>query len=204
MSVCMSTFLVPHLMHKAKILRRWEKHDDIKDGETQEVEPWASLGSRGALRPERETLRVGVFPRLRSQQSGKSRWDLLEVLAWCLFLSGPLVGLQTSDFCPGPINKVKGISGTHLSPFLNGAATWGSKIGFWCWLLVGRWSEDERPIVSNVRAGRSCVVHMRVPNPSPVLDKNLAPWVQEYYPVLGLGIGETLLWYFQTPVLYFM
>ena len=30
------------------------------------------------------------------------------------------------------------------------------------------------------------------------------PWVQKFYPVLGLGSGERLLWHFQTPVLYWI
>ena len=30
------------------------------------------------------------------------------------------------------------------------------------------------------------------------------PWVQKFYPVLGLGCGERLLWHFQTPVLYWI
>ena len=32
--------------------------------------------------------------------------------------------------------------------------------------------------------------------------KIVHPWVQEFYPVLGLGSGEELLRHFQTPVLY--
>ena len=34
--------------------------------------------------------------------------------------------------------------------------------------------------------------------------KFLHPWVQKFYPVLGLGSGERLLWHFQTPVLYWI
>ena len=30
------------------------------------------------------------------------------------------------------------------------------------------------------------------------------PWVQKFYPVLGLESGERLLWHFQTPVLYWI
>ena len=29
--------------------------------------------------------------------------------------------------------------------------------------------------------------------------KIVHPWVQKFYPVLGLGPGERLLWHFQTP-----
>ena len=45
---------------------------------------------------------------------------------------------------------------------------------------------------------------MRMPNPSPVLDKNRTPWVQKFYPVLGLGSGGRLLMHFQTPILYWI
>ena len=45
---------------------------------------------------------------------------------------------------------------------------------------------------------------MRLPDTSPVLDKNRAPWVQKCYPVVGLGSGERLLWHFQTPALYWV
>ena len=59
--------------------------------------------------------------------------------------------------------------------------------------------------LSSAGAGGKCVLSMRVPNPSPALDKNCAPpWVQKFYPVLGLGSGERLLWHFQTPVLYWI
>ena len=34
--------------------------------------------------------------------------------------------------------------------------------------------------------------------------KIVHPWVQKFYPVLGLGSGERLLWHFQTPVLYWI
>ena len=30
------------------------------------------------------------------------------------------------------------------------------------------------------------------------------PWVQRFYPVLGLGSGERLLWHFQAPLLYWI
>ena len=30
------------------------------------------------------------------------------------------------------------------------------------------------------------------------------PWIQKFYPALGLGSGERLLWHFQTPVLYWI
>ena len=34
---------------------------------------------------------------------------------------------------------------------------------------------------------------IRMPNPSPTLEKISHPWVQEFYPVLGLGSGGRLL-----------
>ena len=34
--------------------------------------------------------------------------------------------------------------------------------------------------------------------------KIVHPWVQKFYPVLGLVSGERLLWHFQTPVLYWI
>ena len=48
---------------------------------------------------------------------------------------------------------------------------------------------------------RSCVFPKRVPNPNPTLIKNLHPWVQEFYPVWGLGSGGRRLMHFQTPTL---
>ena len=47
---------------------------------------------------------------------------------------------------------------------------------------------------------------MRLPDPSPVLDKNRAPiWVQKFYPQYwGWGLEKRLLWHFQTPVLYWI
>ena len=30
----------------------------------------------------------------------------------------------------------------------------------------------------------------------------MRPWLQKFYPVLRLGSGESLVWHFQTPVLY--
>ena len=58
--------------------------------------------------------------------------------------------------------------------------------------------------LSSAGAGGSCARPMRLPDPSPVLDKIMHPWVQKFYPVLGLGSGEKLLWHFQTPVLYWI
>ena len=52
--------------------------------------------------------------------------------------------------------------------------------------------------------GGNCARPMRLPDPSPVLDKIVHPWVQKFYPVLGLESGERLLWHFQTPVLYWI
>ena len=37
-------------------------------------------------------------------------------------------------------------------------------------------------------AGGNCARPMRLPNPSPVLDKNHAPKGPEIYPLLGLGV----------------
>ena len=47
----------------------------------------------------------------------------------------------------------------------------------------------------------SLSLSLRVPNPSPVLDKNSA---LKFYPVLGLVSGGRLLGHFQTLVLYWM
>ena len=60
-------------------------------------------------------------------------------------------------------------------------------------------------ILSSAGTGKNCALSMRFPDRSPVLDKNrVQPWVQKFYPVLGLGPGERLLWHFQTPVLYWI
>ena len=61
-----------------------------------------------------------------------------------------------------------------------------------------------RPILSSAGAGRNCARPMRLPDPSPVLDKNRASMGPEFYPVLGLGSGERLLWHFQTAILYWI
>ena len=48
--------------------------------------------------------------------------------------------------------------------------------------------------LSSAGTGKSCALSMRVPNPSPALDKHIVhPWVQKFYPVPGLGSGGRLL-----------
>ena len=59
-------------------------------------------------------------------------------------------------------------------------------------------------LLSSAGAGGSCARPMRLPDPSPVLDKNSAPMAPGILSVLGLGSGERLLWHFQTPVLYWI
>ena len=59
-------------------------------------------------------------------------------------------------------------------------------------------------LLSSAGTGKNGTLSMRVPNPSPALDKNHAPRDPEIYPVLGLGSGERLLRGFQTPVLYWI
>ena len=54
---------------------------------------------------------------------------------------------------------------------------------------------------SNTGTATTCALCMRLPNPNPVLDKILHPWVQRLYPALGLGPGGRLQGHFQTPVL---
>ena len=58
--------------------------------------------------------------------------------------------------------------------------------------------------LSSTGTGKNCALSMRLSNPSPVLDKNRAPMVQEFYTGLGLGSGGRLLRHFQTPVLYWI
>ena len=55
--------------------------------------------------------------------------------------------------------------------------------------------------LSSAGVGKSCVLPMRVPNPSPTLDKILASMGPGFYPVLGLGSGGRALRHFQTPTL---
>ena len=43
--------------------------------------------------------------------------------------------------------------------------------------------------LSSAGAGGDCARPMRLPDPSPALDKILAPMGPEIYPVLGLGSG---------------
>ena len=58
--------------------------------------------------------------------------------------------------------------------------------------------------LSSAGGGRNCVLSMRVPNPSPVLDKNCAPMGPEILSSTGAGSGERLLRHFQTPALYWI
>ena len=44
-------------------------------------------------------------------------------------------------------------------------------------------------LLASAGFGRSYTLAMRLPNPSPVLDKNLAPMGPEFYPILGLRSG---------------
>ena len=55
--------------------------------------------------------------------------------------------------------------------------------------------------LSSAGAGKCCALPMRLPNPSPVPDKNLAPISTEFYPVLGGVCGGVLLGHAQTTVL---
>ena len=50
--------------------------------------------------------------------------------------------------------------------------------------------------LSSARAGRSCALAMRVPNPRPVLDKNLAPMGPEILYGTGAGVRS------QAPVVF--
>ena len=45
---------------------------------------------------------------------------------------------------------------------------------------------------------------MRVPNSTRYWIKIVLPWIQNFYPVLGLESGGRLLRHFQTPVLYWI
>ena len=59
--------------------------------------------------------------------------------------------------------------------------------------------------LSSAGAGGNCARPMRLPDPSPVLDKNRAPMSPEILSGTGwLGSGEKLLCHFQTPVLYWI
>ena len=58
--------------------------------------------------------------------------------------------------------------------------------------------------LSSAGAGGNCARPMRLPDPSPVLDKNRAPMGPEILSSTGAGSGERLLWHFQTPVLYWI
>ena len=51
-------------------------------------------------------------------------------------------------------------------------------------------------ILSSEGAERNSLPPMTVPDPSPVLDKIIHPWVHRFYPVLGLWSGGRLLWAF--------
>ena len=58
--------------------------------------------------------------------------------------------------------------------------------------------------LSSAGAGGNRARPMRLPDDSQYWIKIVHPWVQKFYPVLGLGSGESLLWRFQTPVLYWI
>ena len=63
----------------------------------------------------------------------------------------------------------------------------------------------KRPIFSSAGTGKNCALSLSLYEVvSPVLDKIVQPWVQKFYPVMGLGSGGRLLGHFQTPVLYWM
>ena len=69
----------------------------------------------------------------------------------------------------------------------------------WSWGTVGE-SFGNR-FLSSAGTGKHCAFSMRLPSPSPVLDKNRAPMGPEiFYPVAG----GRLLRHFQTPVLYWI
>ena len=55
--------------------------------------------------------------------------------------------------------------------------------------------------LSSAGTGKNCVLSMRVPNPSPVLDNECAPMGPE---ISRLGSGGRLLKHFQTPILYWI
>ena len=59
-------------------------------------------------------------------------------------------------------------------------------------------------ILSSAGVGKSCVLPIRVPNLAQHWIKILQPWVQECYPVLGLGSRGRLLRHFQTPTLHWI
>ena len=60
------------------------------------------------------------------------------------------------------------------------------------------WETDFNP-VRVLTAERDCALPMRLPNPSPILDKLVRPWVKKFYPVLGPGSGRRLLCHFAFP-----
>ena len=55
--------------------------------------------------------------------------------------------------------------------------------------------------LSSAGAGGNCA---RCQTPAQYWIKTVHPWVQKFYPVLGLRSGERLVWYFQTPALYWI
>ena len=68
---------------------------------------------------------------------------------------------------------------------------------------------NSRPIMgdrflSSAGAGGNCARPMRLPDPSPVLDKNRAPMGPGILSSTGAGVWRRLLWHFRTPVLYWM
>ena len=58
--------------------------------------------------------------------------------------------------------------------------------------------------LSSAGAGGNCACSTSCQTPAQYWIKIVHPWVQKFYPVLGLGSGDTLLWHFQTPVLYWI
>ena len=72
--------------------------------------------------------------------------------------------------------------------------------GFWVFLEGGGWkcqfyvygrgdfSEQGRPILSSAGAGGNCACSVRLPDPSPVLDKNRAPMGPEMLSSTGAGV----------------
>ena len=58
--------------------------------------------------------------------------------------------------------------------------------------------------LSSAGAGGNCARPMRLPDPSPVLDKNRAPMGPEILSSVGAGVWWRLLWHCKTPVLYWI
>ena len=56
--------------------------------------------------------------------------------------------------------------------------------------------------LSSAGTGKNCLLSMRVPDPSPALDKNCAPIGPEILSGTGAGVWGKAPKYFQTPVLH--